>query len=591
VPGRIVAAYVTSMAVIGTSLLVLPEWGGAGWPLIGAIGAVGLVVGVRRHRPARPLPWYLLAATIVFGALGDALYALDRQREGIFLTLSDISYTLMVPLVTIGVLGLTRVSVVLRDRSKLVGTLMATCAAGLLVYVLVASPMLRYGKLSPADKYAIAGFLLGDLLLLAVTGRMLLAMPRNWSVILLNVGSVASIAGDIAYAVATLDGRGWQDGPANIGYLVLYAAWGAAALHPSMVDLTTPVPARTPTVSRRWMALIAVSLAVPPLTLLGESLTGGVNDGMMIAIVSVAIYVLVFTLLTDVVGAHRQATLRERGLRQAGGALVAATAQAEVFAAVRVAVGRIMPPDAQHRVFLAGEPVRGAITRIVPVADLPAEARAELAGFTAALECPILPRPRGAAEPGTVGGAVTIAADQRVLLAARDAVEVLAAEARLALERIELTEAINRLDSDNYLRTVIQNTNDVVLVIDEDDTIRYASPALGRDLGLPLPPSGQLRDLVTEDELAGIEATISQARDTIGPDGVRDTWHLRRANGSRVVVEVSCRDLRDDRMVRGYVLTLRDVTAERKRHEDEIRQALRARPAGQNRHNSSNKFR
>jgi PAS domain S-box-containing protein len=207
------------------------------------------------------------------------------------------------------------------------------------------------------------------------------------------------------------------------------------------------------------------------------------------------------------------------------------------------------------------------------------------------LECPILPRPRGAAEPAKVGGAVTIAADRRLLEAARDAVEVLAAEARLALERIALTEAINRRDSDAYLRTVIQNTNDVVLVVDEDDTIRYASPALGRDLGLPLPPSGQLRDLVSDDDMAGIEVTIAQARDTTGPDGVRDTWNLRRSNGSRIVVEVSCRDLRDDRMVRGYVLTLRDVTVLAKAHEDEIRQALRTRPAGQNRHNSSNKFR
>lgn len=590
-PGRTFAAYVSLMVAIGMHLLLIPEWGGAGWPLIGAIGAVGVIVGVRRYRPARPVPWYLLAATIVFGALGDALYALDREREGILRTLSDTSYMLMVPLVTVGVLGLTRVSVVLRDRSKLIGMLMGTCAAGLVMWVLVASPMLRYGRLSASDKYSIAGFLLGDLLLVAVAGRMLLAMPRNWSVILINVGAVASIAGDMAYAYATIDGRGWQDGPANIGYLVLYAAWGAAALHPSMVDLTAPMPTQTPTMSRRWMVLIAASLAVPPVVLFAESLSGGVNDGMMITIVSVAIYVLVFTLLADVVRAHRQAMLRERGLRQAGGALVAATAQAEVFAAVRVAVGRIMPVGAQHRVFLAGEPVQGATTRIVAVADLPAQARSELDGFAEALECPILPRPRGAAEPGRVGGAVTIAADRRLLLAAQDAVEVLAAEARLALERIGLTEAINRRDSDAYLRTVIQNTNDVVLVVDEDDMIRYASPALGRELGLRLPPSGQLRDLVTEDDLAGIELTIAQARDATGPDGVRDTWNLRRSDGSRVVVEVSCRDLRDDRMVRGYVLTLRDVTVLAKQHEDEIRQALRSRPAGQNRHNSANKFR
>jgi PAS domain S-box-containing protein len=579
------------MVVIGAHLLAIPGWGAAGWPIVGVIGAAGVVVGVRRNRPARAWGWYLLAGAILFGALGDSLYALDHETQGIFLTLSDVSYFFMVPLVTVGLIGLTRVSVVLRDRSRMIGTLIATCSAGLVVWVLVASPVLRHRELTADDKYSIAGYLLGDVLIIAVAGRLLLAMPKNWSVILVNVGALASIGGDLGYAFATISGHGWQDGPANIGYLLLYMAWGGAALHPSMVDLTTPVQTPTPTMSRRWMVLIAVSLAVPPVAILVQSLTGGVHDGMMIAIVSVGTYMLVFVLLADVAGAHRQALLRERGLRQAGGALVAATAQAEVFAAVRVAVTRIMPPDAEHRVYLAGEPVSGAVTRIVPVAELAPEAQAELAGFDEALECPILPRPRGAVDPGKIGGAVTIGADRRILGAAQDAIEVLAAEARLALERIGLTEAINRRDNDDYLRTVIQNTSDVVLVVDEDDTIRYASPALSREFGLPLPPSGQLRDLVTDDELAGIELTIAQAKDTTGPDGVRDTWHLRRSDGSRVVVEVSCRDLRDDRMVRGYVLTLRDVTSERKRHEDEIRQALRSRPAGQNRHNSANKFR
>jgi PAS domain-containing protein len=178
-----------------------------------------------------------------------------------------------------------------------------------------------------------------------------------------------------------------------------------------------------------------------------------------------------------------------------------------------------------------------------------------------------------------------------VLAAAQDAIEVLAAQATLALERIALTEAINRRDSERYQRTLIENASDAVLVVDEDGAIRYASPALGRELDLPLPPSGRLRDLVTDDEHAQTESTITLARDTPGPDGVRDTWHLYRADGTRLVLEVSCRDLRDDRMVRGYVLTLRDTTSQQVRGEEEIRQSLLNSPAGHNRQNSANKFR
>jgi PAS domain S-box-containing protein len=232
-------------------------------------------------------------------------------------------------------------------------------------------------------------------------------------------------------------------------------------------------------------------------------------------------------------------------------------------------------------------------TSVAAVPQLPAAARAELDGFAEAIVCPLLPRPRGAARPDAPAGTVTVAADGRVLADARDAIETLAAQARLALERIALTETINRRDSDRYLRTMIENTTDIVLVLDEDHTIRYASPALHRVLGLALPPSGRLSDLVGADEHARVAETIARSGDITEStdDGVGDSWCLRRADGSRVVVDVSCRDLRGDRMVRGFVLTLRDVTMRQEQVEEQMRQALLNRPAGHNRHNSANKFR
>jgi PAS domain S-box-containing protein len=74
-------------------------------------------------------------------------------------------------------------------------------------------------------------------------------------------------------------------------------------------------------------------------------------------------------------------------------------------------------------------------------------------------------------------------------------------------------------------------------------------------------------------------------------EGARDVWALRGADGGRATVEVSCRDLRGDRTVRGNVITMRDVTERRRAEQESIRQALDATPAGQNRHSSSIKFR
>jgi len=43
--------------------------------LIGASGAVAIMVGVRRYRPNHPVGWYLIAAGTAAWVLGDALYA------------------------------------------------------------------------------------------------------------------------------------------------------------------------------------------------------------------------------------------------------------------------------------------------------------------------------------------------------------------------------------------------------------------------------------------------------------------------------------------------------------------------------------
>jgi PAS domain S-box-containing protein len=588
---RIIAGYVAALIGLACVLVLVPSAGSIGWPIVGLISASAMVFGVRRNRPERAAPWLLLAFAVLAGAVGDALYTVGGT-VGHF---SEASYLVMFPLIAASLANMTRASAVLRDRSRLLGTLMFTCAIGLVSWVLVLSPMLRVPALPAGQKSVIAAYLLGDLLIVVVAGRLLLAAPASMSLVLLGLGAAGGLVSDLAYAAATFTGPGWAvGGPAELGYLTMYGAWGAAALHPTMAHLTAPAQTRPPRVDGRWLAAIGVSLAVPPAVLLVESLGGQVRDGLMIAIVSTLIYVLAFTQLADAARAHRQSLVRERGLRRAAGALVAATAPAEVGAAVRVAIGRLMPAGTRHAVHFsdvvsADEPG----TSLATVAQLPAAARVELDGFAEAIVCPLLPRRRGAARPEAPAGTVTVAADGRVLADARDAIETLAAQARLALERIALTEAINRRDSDRYLRTMIENTTDIVLVIDEDHTIRYASPALHRVLGLALPPSGRLSDLVGADEQARVAETIERAGEVAGDveDGVGDSWHLRRNDGSRVVVDVSCRDLRDDRMVRGFVLTLRDVTLRQERVEEQIRQALRGRAAGHNRHNSANKFR
>jgi PAS domain S-box-containing protein len=203
----------------------------------------------------------------------------------------------------------------------------------------------------------------------------------------------------------------------------------------------------------------------------------------------------------------------------------------------------------------------------------------------ATLVCPLWLEPVAVARPG--GGALVLTGRRDDLTTARDALEVLAGQAALALDRISLVEAVGRRDSDLYLRAVVRNTAEMMLVIDEDQRIRYASPALRDLLGEEeLSPLSTLQDLVHPDDRGQLRrALLAEGDGTL-------FCALRRADQSQVYAEVTYRDLRADRLVQGFVITIRDVPTTpdpieqlpHLEHVDEL-------PAWVNRRSAQHKFR
>jgi len=588
----LVAGYTALMAVFGVVVFAAPAWSAVGWASIGLLSAGAVVLGARLHTPADRTPWWLLAAAIVAMATGDAVYAAGtRDDPGSSPIMADVCYLAMFPLLTAGLVQMTRRSVVLPDRSRLLDLLTFACAMALGSWVLLVDPSLSGAGLDNADKSALVAYALGDLLVLITTVRLVVAARRSPALVLLALGAAGMLLADVAYALAQAGGGWLPGGPAELGYLLFYLAWGAAALQPSMAELTAPADARAVRLSGWWIALLGLSLAVPPGTLLVESITGGVRHGVLIAVVSGVMTVLVITRLTDAITAHRRAVARERELREACGALLAVTDTDALETALRAAVGRLMAPEIRYEIVftvsdgdLAGVGALGRQARLLSTRMLSQAQRDRVAGFETALLCPlVLDRTAGV-------GALIVAAEPSALTAAHDAVEVLAAHATLTLERIALTAAVNRRDSDRYLRTVVRHASDVMLIVGPDGRIRYASPSLATVLGIEPPPSAELRDIVHPDDHQQIWQTLDRVQHAAEPDGARDTWSLRRPDGSRVLVEVRYRDLRHDRMVRGFVITLRDITDSRRAEQEQIRRAFQASPGGKNRTSGANKF-
>ncbi len=77
---------------------------------------------------------------------------------------------------------------------------------------------------------------------------------------------------DSVYGLAGLHtGWNWHDGnPFDLGWILFYSCWGAAALHPSMRELSEPRPLAPPRTSRRRLALLGAVSLIAPVVLLGR---------------------------------------------------------------------------------------------------------------------------------------------------------------------------------------------------------------------------------------------------------------------------------------------------------------------------------
>jgi PAS domain S-box-containing protein len=535
------------------------------WILLGTGSCLAIIIGVRRHRPARVAPWLLLAGAVASLAIGDIFYAMG------VMSVADICYLAMFVLVSGALVQFTGGGSLLVDRARLIDLLAAACSTLLVVWVFVIGGSGQIGRISAAD-------VIGDLLLVAVAGRLVLAADRNVAASLLLAGSAGMLAGDIAYPMApgTLT---------ETGYIALYVTWGLAALHPSMKRLTQPMPPRPTPWRGHWAALLGAAVATPPAVLLIEALSGTVKDGVVIAVAGGLTLLMAITRLADSISQNSQAASRERALRTASGALVAAADAPSVGEAVHAAVAQLMPADSVRKVVFAADDHK-LTEAAVPGTAAGASPRSWLTGEQGennTLVCPLWLEPMSVARPS--GGALILTARHDALTVTRDAIEVLAGQAAMALDRITLVEAVGRRDSDQYLRTVISNTADLVLVIDDDQRIRYASPALHDLLG-ELSPLAALTDLVHPDDRGEVRRAFQS-------DGDGTLFcSLRRSDQSQILIEATYRDLREDRLVRGFVVTMRDVTdAHDPVEQHPHRNHVDGLPAWVNRRSAQHKFR
>ncbi|MET7697852.1 aminotransferase class I/II-fold pyridoxal phosphate-dependent enzyme [Streptomyces sp. NPDC005485] len=547
------------------------------WAVIGLSGVLALSTGVVLHRPAHTWPWWLLAGGLLTFAAGDTYYNVMEQyfnAANPFPSPADALYLSTYPLLAAGLFGLIRYRWVGRDLPSLLDALIFTAGLALPVWVFLVQPLTQVEGMTWQQRAISIAYPLGDVLVLALLACLLAPSPTPGhipAVHLLVLGTVTLLGFDIAYGILQLNGS-WQAGTlVDSGWIVFYTAWGLAALHPSMVELTASAHRRQSLLPppRRLLRLTAATLIAPGI-LLYEGLQGSAQDAAVIAIFSGVLFLLVILRLTGMVVAHRKAMARERALNTATASLVSAIQLEEITESCRLAVGALFGPKIPHgTLLLPADQAPGPATsrtRLVASADLGPKIAARLGDQPTTLVCFMSPSDRPASE---LQGLLLAAGPEKQLSEMRGALEILASHAGLAMERIALRQEIIRQESEAYFRTLVRDTSDVILIVEDDNTVRYASPSAQAMFGAAQLINALLPDLVDPRDRERAARALAAMRSGGQPETHDHWWMLR--DGVRIEVEVRCSNLRDERTVGGLVVTLRDVT-EQRRLEQELTQ-------------------
>lgn len=546
------------------------------WTAIGVSSVAAVLFGIWRNKPRHRLPWFLLAgalACLVAGDLTADLLIAFLDQENPFPSVADAIYAVMYPLIAAGMVILYRRGVVRRDVSVLIDALTLTAGVGLVSWIFLIDPYLHDPTLTGPQKAFAIAYPLGDILVLAAGARLVASARLTPALAMLALGGVGLLSADVAFGLNQLSGD-WRLGtPVDLGWVAFYALWGAAAVHPSMRELTEPkvLAWREERLSR--LVLLGLSALIAPAMLILEVVRGEVRNGLGIAVMSAVLTALVLVRLARALQVHRHAVEREGALRRAGADMLLAADRAGVVRVVKDAVTRLLPRGCAYRVVLLTGDDDAPNARLITgmamryTRSLDARLARQLGGFEVTLCCPLNTEKRtGGGRLGTL----YVAAAEAALVALQEAAQVLAAQAALALERIALSDEIDRRNREAYFRTLVLSTADVILIVDDHNRIQFASPSATTLFGTTHLIGADLAELVEPDSAVDVCRRLDAVRNGCADYHDRD-WAVRCGGHRRALVEVSCRDLRHEPTVNGVVVTMRDVT-DRRRLEDELYQ-------------------
>jgi diguanylate cyclase (GGDEF)-like protein/PAS domain S-box-containing protein len=556
---------------------------------------LAIVVGVRAHRPDRRSPWFAFCAGLLLFAAGDVAFDLFAAAgdAGPISYVADGLYLAGYPVLAWGLVLLVRYRLRGADLTSALDGVMVAIGVGVMAWVFIMAPYAHDRTLGLWQRLVPIAYPALDLLLVAVVIRLVLSRgARNQSFRLLAASVVALLVADGFYGVASLHDTYTDGSVIDLGWLVSYALWGAAALHPSMARLTDQAPTDEARSSRLALSLLAVAALASPATLIIENVRGVGSDEVLLGASSVVMFALVLarqSLLTRALnGSNRQlarVAVRQVVLTDTAVAFVgAADATSVATAAVRAAVALGGDP-ASWSCYVAMLPSGPKVIAVAGPApyrvDEPVEG--ELAASwtdppTTDLERYVAP----VFIDGDLRGRLVVGNPVPGATAFLPLLGLVSSQMGLALQGVEANEERTRARNERQFRSLVQNSADVVTLLTADGVVRFQSPGVRTMLGHEPDAliNQPLATLVHHDDALDVTEQFRKVVTGGLAASANVECRVSHADGSWREVDTIVTNLLEDPDVAAIVLNSRDVTDRRTLERELNRQAFHDRLTG-----------
>jgi diguanylate cyclase (GGDEF)-like protein len=282
------------VAILGYYAVPSGIWQDVAYLALGVSGVCAILAGVRIHRPARRLPWLLMAAGQLTWVVGDALdsWFRDVEKVSTYPSLADAFYLGAYPVLGWALVLLIRRRRSSRDIAGLLDSAIVTAGLGVLSWVLLAHPTVLESEHSIAASAVGLAYPVADILLVGLLVRLVTTPGGRTPAFRLLLAAVGSLVlGDSAADLVSLVSSGTS--AFDFLWLCSYVLWGAAALHPSMRTVSEPAPVPVLTFTCRRLIVLTVATLMAPGTLAVQLMLGTPVDGWAIVAGSVVLFLLV----------------------------------------------------------------------------------------------------------------------------------------------------------------------------------------------------------------------------------------------------------------------------------------------------------